>query len=60
MTDYILTATILKLKMAAGYHVDNDGYPASYEFIYIKLQMCQFLGLHARCHIAGDSVSHTA
>ena len=30
MRDYILTATIFKLKMAAGYHVDSDGYPASY------------------------------
>ena len=28
--DYIITAIILKFKMAAGYHVDSDGYPASY------------------------------
>ena len=25
-----LTADILKFKMAAGYHIDSDGYPASY------------------------------
>ena len=30
MPDYILTSTIFKLKMAAGYHVYSDGYPASY------------------------------
>ena len=28
MPHYILTATIFKFKMAAGYHVDSDGYPA--------------------------------
>ena len=30
MPDYILTAAIFKFKMAAGYHIDSDGYPASY------------------------------
>ena len=30
MADYILTAAILKFKMAAGCHIDSDGYPASY------------------------------
>ncbi len=30
MPDYILMATICKVKMAAGCHVDSDGYPASY------------------------------
>ena len=30
MPDYILTAAILKFKMAAGYHIISDGYPASY------------------------------
>ena len=30
MPDYILLATIFKFKMAAGYHVDSDGYPVSY------------------------------
>ena len=28
--DYILTEAIFKFKMTAGYHVDSDGYPASY------------------------------
>ena len=28
MPDYILTAAIFEFKMAAGYHVDSDGYPA--------------------------------
>ena len=30
MPDYILTVAIFKFKMAAGYHIDSDGYPASY------------------------------
>ena len=30
MPDYILMAAIFKFKMAASYHVDSDGYPASY------------------------------
>ena len=50
MPDYILTATILKLNMAAGYHVDSDGYPASYEFIYIKLQVCQCWCFYHKMH----------
>ena len=29
MPDYILTTAIFKFKMAAGYLVDSDGYPAS-------------------------------
>ena len=29
MPDYILKAAIFKFKMAAGYHVDSDGYPVS-------------------------------
>ena len=50
MADYILTVTIFKFKMAAGYHVDSDGYPASYEFIYIKLQVCQFWCFYHKMH----------
>ena len=50
MPDYILTATISKLKMAAGYYVDSDGYPASYEFIYIKLQVCEFWCFYHKMH----------
>ena len=30
MPHYILTAAIFKFKMAAGYPIDSDGYPASY------------------------------
>ena len=30
MPDYILTAAIFKFKMAAGYLIISDGYPASY------------------------------
>ena len=30
MADYILMTAIFKFKMAAGYHIDSDGYPASY------------------------------
>ena len=28
MPDYILKAAIFKLNIAAGYHIDSDGYPA--------------------------------
>ena len=43
-------ATIFKFKMAAGYHVDSDGYPGSYYFIYIKLQVCQCWCFYHKMH----------
>ena len=58
MPDYIITAAIFKFKMAAGYLVDSDGYPAAYATRlhidlynnYIKLQVCRFWCFYHNMH----------
>ena len=53
MPDYIIKAPIFKFKMAAGYHVDGDGYPAASFFFGVRIMLGTILGRFSIIYFRG-------